>query len=84
LHLWDQIVLQADRLYNEERKDAKSRIARETRLSLLAKLKALSSLTLLKVVIDNQTSNPIGLKIKDFVILGTAEELDREGSQASG
>jgi hypothetical protein len=81
LHLWDGLVLQADRLQNEEKRDARSRPAKELRLSLLAKIRELSSLVLLKVDCDDGNLTPINKRISDFAIVGTGAELDREPVQ---
>jgi energy-coupling factor transporter ATP-binding protein EcfA2 len=77
LHMWDGLVAQADRLDNEEKRDSKSRSAKELRLSLLAKIRDLSGLVLFTVDHENGSLTAIDKKIKDFTISGTGEELDR-------
>jgi hypothetical protein len=77
LYLWDGIIIHADRLHNEEMRDARSHTAKELRLSLLAKIRQLSSLVLSKVDVDSGAHDPINKRIADFSVVGTGAELDR-------
>jgi hypothetical protein len=78
LYLWDGIVIHADRLHNEEKRDSRSRTAKELRLSLLAKIRELSGLVLFKVDQNTGLLEPINKRIKNFAIVGTGAEIDRE------
>jgi hypothetical protein len=80
LRLWDKVVLQADHLVNEERKNKDSRSARELRLSLFAKIRELAALVLFSVDPDDGTRTPLNKQIKEFVISNTGTELDRESA----
>jgi hypothetical protein len=80
LEQWDRLILQSDQLVNEEKRDHNSRTSKELRLSLLRKIRALSSVVLFTVSEDG-TRTPVDKQVVDFVIRDTGTELNLEGDQ---
>ena len=77
LHLWDAIIQQGDRLWNEEMRDKNSRISKELRLSLLGKLRELAYLIIYKVDPEELTTDPLKKHISEFELVNTECEEDQ-------
>ena len=81
LHLWDGLIQQGDRLWNEGMKDQNSRIAKELKLSLLGKIRELAALIICKVDEDDLSVAPMKKQIKDFELVNTECEEERKSAK---
>jgi hypothetical protein len=74
LSLWDAIIDQAARVKEEEKKDSESRIARELRLALLAKIRGLVRL-LFSRLDDDRVLGPLPGPVVSFGIQDTEAQI---------
>ena len=81
LHLWDGLIQQGDRLWNEGMKDQNSRIAKELKLSLLGKIRDLAALIICKVDEEDLSVAPMKKQIKDFELVNTECEEERKSAK---
>jgi hypothetical protein len=68
LSIWDEIIAQAERVKQEEKKDAASRIAAELRLALLGKIRELVALIFCRIEDDREVA-PVGRQVVKFTIV---------------
>jgi hypothetical protein len=78
LSLWDPIIEQAERVKGEEKKDNNSRIARELRLELLAKLRVLASLLFWRFDNAEEKIVPLNKQIVQYEIVDTTRDIPEE------
>ena len=83
LHLWDAIIQQGDRLWNEQMRDKNSKITKELKLSLLGKLRELAYLIIYKVDPEELSVAPLKKKIEDFELVNTECE-EEQGKRDEG
>jgi hypothetical protein len=82
LHLWDRLMQLGDRVKNKDKKGSSSKVAKESRLTLLQKLRDIVALWLHRFSDKDHTIIQDHTHISHFDVLDTGVEIEMDNEQS--